>query len=61
MGWCTDEVMEADKKGEMSIKRAALQYEVPKTTSQDRLSGGAKPYLNKAEEDIGFGKTRKQI
>ena len=46
--------MDAVKKGGMSIKRAAVQYDVPKTTLQDRISGkvihgtnpGARPYLN---------------
>jgi len=31
--------MDTVKKGGMSIKRAALQYDVPRTTLQDRISG----------------------
>jgi len=50
--------MDAVKKGGMSTKRAPLQYDVPKTTLQDRISGkvihgtnpGARLYLNRAEE-----------
>ena len=41
-----------------SIKRAALEHNVPRTTLQDQITGnvehgskpGGKPYLNKAEE-----------
>jgi len=40
------------------VKRAALEHSVPRTTLQDRITGrvqhgsrpGAKPYLNKVEE-----------
>jgi len=31
--------MDAVKKGGMSIKRAALQYDAPRTTLHDRISG----------------------
>jgi len=47
--------MDAVKK---SVLRAAVHYDVPRTTLKDRISGrvvhgtnpGAKPYLNKAKE-----------
>jgi len=50
--------MEAVKKGTFSVKRAAVEYKVPKSTLQDRILGkvihginpGAKPYLNQTEE-----------
>jgi len=50
--------MDAIKKGQLSVLRAAVQYDVPRTTLHDRISGrvvhgtnpGAKPYLNKVEE-----------
>jgi len=51
--------MDAVKKGQLSVLRATVQYDVPRSTLHDRISGrvvhgtngpGAKPYLNKAEE-----------
>jgi len=50
--------MDAVKKGQLSVLRTAVQYDVQRTTLHDRISGrvvhgpnpGAKPYLNKAEE-----------
>jgi len=63
-----------------NIKRAALEHNVPRTMLNDQITGrvqhgskpGAKPYLNKVEENqlanfievvarIGYGKTRKQV
>jgi len=63
-----------------SIKRAALEHNVPRTMLNNRITGrvqpgskpGAKPYLNKVEENkladfievvarIGYRKTRKQV
>ena len=60
MRW-SNESMEAAMKAVYngcSIKRAALEHNVPRTTLQDRITGnvehgskpGGKPYLNKAEE-----------
>ena len=50
--------MDAVKKGTLNVKRAAVEYKVPKSTLQDRILGkvihginpGAKPYLNQTEE-----------
>jgi len=50
--------IDAIKKGQLSVLRGAVQYDVPRTTLHDRISRrvvngtnpGAKPYLNKAEE-----------
>jgi len=50
--------MDVVKKGHLSVLRAAVQYDVLRTTLHDRISGrvvhgtnpGAKPYLNKAKE-----------
>jgi len=50
--------MDAVKKGTLNIKRAAVEYEVPKSTLQDRILGkvmhgtnpGAKPCLNKLKK-----------
>ena len=49
--------MDAAKKGTLSIKRAAVEYEVPTSTLQNRILGkvmhgtnpGAKPYLAMAK------------
>ena len=50
--------IQAVKDGQCKIKEAAREYDVPRTTLQDRLSGrvvhgikpGPKLYLNKAEQ-----------
>ena len=50
--------MDAVKKGTLSVKRTAVEYEVPKSTLQDRILGkvihgtnpGVKSYFNKTEE-----------
>jgi len=50
--------IQAVKDGRCKIKEAAREYDVPRTTLQDHLSGrvvhgiklGPKPYLTKAEE-----------
>ena len=50
--------MDAVKKGQLSVLRAPVQYDIPRTTLHDQISGrvvhgtnpGIKPYLNKAEE-----------
>ena len=53
-----EKALQAVKDGQCKIKEAAREFNVPRTTLQDRISGrvvhgvkpGPKPYLNKAEE-----------
>ena len=72
-----EQALQAVVAGGASIRRAALDYHVPKSSLGDRVSGrtvpgtksGPPPYLNAMEEgellsrcaSIGYGKSRKEV